>query len=847
MDIDQMDEATVTILEGAMTDGQLNGEYTYIDYTGERFSGHLKMGVPDGWGRKIRQNGEYMEGEFKNGVFVTGKYRWTKNGVFSQGEILEGAIWEGQGRKIVNGVEMIGQFKNGVLNGIGKMTFPKGKSVEGEFRDGQIWKGYGTVYIEQRELEGQFVEGVPEGPVIAYHSDGVLAFRGTFKNGRPWEGFGDWKRDKITEIGTFRGGLLQNRGMRTVGDRRFIGSFQDGKLNGKGAIVGPRKHILIGEFKNDVLITGKRLTDWRLEQGTFSGDKLQGRGSISYISCFRINGELKANLPQELDNWIEELRDLDGQLEEVLEMLSVGDGSTVIEGEFLDGVLDGQGRQSMCGTVSVGHFTAGKLHGRGCRTYPDGRVEKGVFLEDVLVQIPPSGHHSFSQRLTLENGSIVEGQWPTGYAILTRGAGFQEEGFFDRGELIDGKIKIQITSSASVIVGYKDGLPSPDFSFYNSNYRLDAKVLNGRVVKIINLTDGAGVPLEAEVLFGSKSTRSAFVTENGAYMKGSVSSGNPQKGHYYDFTGAARNGRYAEKTMTDGQVDWEGFHLTFNGKKLKHITHPQYKEKKIEKLNSSATEADENPEFLIMGSQKNGQLEGRALIAGMTWFEEGEFCRGVPHGMFKEFSPWHFTQAFYQKGRQTGPGFGISENFEVYFGNFTNYGDYTGIARFGFRVEEGQFVNWNLHGRGKVSFYGGSIEGVFAKGKIVELKRVTDENGFSVEAALAKGDEDGVRLVVRPNATLVRGIFKNGTLEKSLWETTEHGLKMSTVKTKTGEDKTQLEGPNGLVEWGDFSESLVLHGGGYRQWTEGVADRGVFSDGVLKLREVINFAERNVN
>ena len=38
------------------------------------------------------------------------------------------------------------------------------------------------------------------------------------------------------------------------------------------------------------------------------------------------------------------------------------------------------------GSVYIGEFRKQRLDGRGIRTYPDGRVEKGLFKDDEFIQ-----------------------------------------------------------------------------------------------------------------------------------------------------------------------------------------------------------------------------------------------------------------------------------------------------------------------------------------------------------------------------------------------------------------------------------------------------------------------------
>ena len=160
-----------------------------------------------GWGREIKNNGEFLEGKFIDGeISGKGVYKNSNDDLYI-GEFSH-SLKHGKGELITQKFHYKGDFYNNKINGKGIIEFIEdGNIYEGEFNDNQIngkgilkWKngdlyegemrngkleGFGIFKSKSGYIyEGEFRNGAEEGHGKLYYPEGRV-FEGTFENGKP--------------------------------------------------------------------------------------------------------------------------------------------------------------------------------------------------------------------------------------------------------------------------------------------------------------------------------------------------------------------------------------------------------------------------------------------------------------------------------------------------------------------------------------------------------------------------------------------------------------------------------------------------------------------------------------
>jgi hypothetical protein len=114
MAIPPEDSETSNYCDGKYKDGALNGLYTCIFPSGNRYQGEFKNSQRQGKGTWTYVDGTRCEGEFRNNFLVKGMCR------FPSGSRYEG------------------EWQNNRRQGLGVMTYADGTRCEGRFRDDQL-------------------------------------------------------------------------------------------------------------------------------------------------------------------------------------------------------------------------------------------------------------------------------------------------------------------------------------------------------------------------------------------------------------------------------------------------------------------------------------------------------------------------------------------------------------------------------------------------------------------------------------------------------------------------------------------------------------------------------------
>jgi len=226
---------------------------TFTSITGVIYSGEWENDHAHGYGRLEHPDGLHYDGLWENGM-RHGKGRLNyANGDFYSGEWAND-VPSGTGTySTTTGINYCGSWKNGKSHGYGCLVTPNGRRYEGEFRNGQksgegkLDFHNGDFYIGQWQMDRFHgygilhcgVEGVYEGMFVAGFKEGYGKMR--YRNGCAFEGY--WRR-----------GLYKGQGTLvcpTGGFKRYVGQWDDGKMNGKGIIYYRDGSKYEGQFKDD--------------------------------------------------------------------------------------------------------------------------------------------------------------------------------------------------------------------------------------------------------------------------------------------------------------------------------------------------------------------------------------------------------------------------------------------------------------------------------------------------------------------------------------------------------------------------------------------------------------------
>ena len=242
------------------------------------------------------------------------------------GKCEEGDCENGKGTLAYNdGSKYIGEFKGGIENGLGSWLHKDGAKHIGNFLKGYV-NGYGE-YIAQNgsKYSGDYKNGLAHGEGTWIYSNGS-SYTGDMKFGT-YEGFG-------TE--SFANGEI------------YKGGFKNGKHHGKAVWV----------FGDGAKFEGTIDSETGIDQGTYT-----------YTDGVIYKGEFKDTAEHGNGMYI------------------FPNGNKYV-GEVKNSKIDGYGTYTWVttGQKYVGEFKNDKKNGKGTLTYPDGKIEKGIWKDDKLIK-----------------------------------------------------------------------------------------------------------------------------------------------------------------------------------------------------------------------------------------------------------------------------------------------------------------------------------------------------------------------------------------------------------------------------------------------------------------------------
>lgn len=177
-----LSESALSFLEQTtyVTEESLRSAFEEEAYTGygtkryddSTYTGELHMGIPNGWGTMVMDDGDSFEGQFVSGVRSgTGTYRWSNGDVYQGGFVED--IRSGFGTFTWSSGDCYeGNFEEDLRTGWGIYTWADGTRYEGEFLKDEI-TGTGTFYwTDGSRYYGEFLNGMLHGQGTLTYANG---------------------------------------------------------------------------------------------------------------------------------------------------------------------------------------------------------------------------------------------------------------------------------------------------------------------------------------------------------------------------------------------------------------------------------------------------------------------------------------------------------------------------------------------------------------------------------------------------------------------------------------------------------------------------------------------------
>ena len=172
-----------------------------------------------------------------------------------------------------------GTFNNGLLFGFGRIILSNGEIFFGRFVNGKMMGNGEYIRKDGSKYVGQFLEGLPHGKGREKMDDESV-FEGDYFWGKPKRGKIVWK-DGSSYEGEFEEGKINGFGIYDWGNnRKYIGQWKEGKMEGKGKLMYSDGTYYEGDF-----ISGKKNGHgkyvWDINKyyvGQWKDDKPNGKG-----------------------------------------------------------------------------------------------------------------------------------------------------------------------------------------------------------------------------------------------------------------------------------------------------------------------------------------------------------------------------------------------------------------------------------------------------------------------------------------------------------------------------------------------------------------------------------------
>ena len=219
---------------------------TYSD--GSLYKGYINTKYQrDSYGKLYLNDNSIYEGFFKENRMEGRGILYSVDGYVYDGEFLNG-LFHGFGKLVsLNGVVYRGNWKNDMQNGYGEESYVDGSSYCVYFVKGKK-NGKGKfVWNTRNSYEGMFVNDELTGFGVYRWKDGKVYMGNWLKHKMEGVGLFIWSDGK-KYIGNYKNDMKDGFGIFYSIDKRYEGTWKDGKQHGKGIIVHNNGKVIYIEY-----------------------------------------------------------------------------------------------------------------------------------------------------------------------------------------------------------------------------------------------------------------------------------------------------------------------------------------------------------------------------------------------------------------------------------------------------------------------------------------------------------------------------------------------------------------------------------------------------------------------
>jgi len=404
--------------------------------------------------------------------------------------------------------------------------------------------GFGTFDRGDSVYTGFFIDGRFNGYGMLKGKDGSL-YRGDFKNGLE-DGYGIYQNDEYIYEGSWEGGLPHGEGRKKYADGKIlIGEFKYGEClsdpiypnksagsnSGSNSSASSNKTSTI---KNETSSTTQKTT----AKKTTANAKVNAKPTekVSSVKESSPAPEKKVSAPVKKD--VKDLKiaynctytgtTLNDKPNGKGKATYTGLSYVTYEGDFVDGKWHGKGKLTYkYDDYYEGDFVGGKFHGKGVRTFREDYSSNGFKrYEGDFVDGKMCGNGT----LTYLSGDEYKGQFsndkPHGKGVKTSPFGSIEDGTFENGDFVDGKIVVPEKEESKPATPPSPTISDADYLTYASSYFAPDYKPDTQPQKIDanSLKDGK---YEGETLNGVPHGKGKLTFNDGGYYEGDFVNGLP--------------------------------------------------------------------------------------------------------------------------------------------------------------------------------------------------------------------------------------------------------------------------------------------------------------------------------
>lgn len=301
-----------------------------------------------------------------------------------------------------DGSTYTGEYCNDVCQGYGTLKYCNNTVYCGEFENGAP-TGFGTLTNEQGVSEGEWVHGKQSG-VGTYtcfhkrtttdvgqeqhntHNNNVTVVDDGTISTSPSNSHTGTRRIKYVYQGQYQDGYKQGHGTTTYKHFKHVGEYAKGYAEGPGVTYYANKDVYEGDFQLGMAHNqGKRTyADGTVYTGGWDRGRKHGKCNITYPDSATFVGEYKYNEPHTGTG------------------RCVFSNNDVYEGTMKLGEFVGSGSYTHDGSVYVGTWLHGSMHGQFFITWHSGAILRAVYERGTLVS---------GKGVLYKNGDKIVGQW----------------------------------------------------------------------------------------------------------------------------------------------------------------------------------------------------------------------------------------------------------------------------------------------------------------------------------------------------------------------------------------------------------------------------------------------------